>query len=225
MRKQETAFIGKITAAMTHEFMNVLSTIKETSGLMEDLLALSVGTSFPHHEKFSKSLAIIRKHVKRGMEISSMLNKFAHSMDEPEAWVEINGLLDQLSILVQRFAKLKKVELTVNPLEKSLEIRTDPFRLQLLLVTCLEYCFDHTVSGGIVTMQAHRRKEEISIQCLMEPDSISMKNMNELPHEFSGLQETLHHTNAQLVPINLPVQQGLELILPLKAKSTAVSES
>jgi C4-dicarboxylate-specific signal transduction histidine kinase len=218
MREQDTAFIGKITAAMTHEFMNVLSTIKETSGLMEDLLALSEDTSFPHHEKFSRTLGIIREQVRRGMEISEILNKFAHSMDEPETWVEINELLDQLSILVQRFAKLKRVELTLHPLETPLEIRIDPFRLQLILVACLEYCFDHTATGGAVTMQAHRRKKGIAIQCLMESDSKSMKNMDEIPHELAGLQETLKTINAQLAPIGGPGHQGLELLVPLKDK-------
>ena len=218
MRKEETAFIGKITAAMTHEFMNVLSTIKEASGLMEDLLALSGEASFPHHEKFSKKLVIIREQVRRGMEISGMLNKFAHSMDKPEPWIEINELLDQLSILVQRFAKLKKVELTLNPLVTPLKIRIDPFRLQMVLVACLEYCFDHAAGGGKVTMGAHKREEEMAIQCLMGPGSKSMESIDEVPHEFAELQETLHHLNAQLVPINHPGQQGLELILPLKSK-------
>jgi C4-dicarboxylate-specific signal transduction histidine kinase len=218
MRKQETAFVGKVTAAMTHEFMNVLSTIKETSGLMEDLLALSGEASFTHHEKFSKTLIIIQKQVKRGMEISAMLNKFAHSMDEPEARIEIGELLGQLSILVQRFAKLKRVELTLNPLETPIEILTDPFRLQLILVVCLEYCLDIAASGGIVTMQAHRKNEEIAIQCLVEPDSRAMKNIVEPHHAFAWLQETLNGINAQLVSINRPGQHGLELIVPLKAK-------
>jgi C4-dicarboxylate-specific signal transduction histidine kinase len=216
MRKEEAAFIGKITAAMTHEFMNVLSTIKEASGLMEDLLELSGETSFPHREKFSKKLVIVREQVKRGMEISGMLNKFAHSMDEPEPWIEINELLRQLSILVQRFAKLKEIELTLNPFVTPLEIRVDPFRLQLVLVACLEYCFDHTACGGKVTMEAQRREKEMAIQCLMEPDSKSMETIDEVPHKFAGLQETLHHLNARLVPINRPEQRGLELVLRLE---------
>ena len=218
MKEQEIAFIGKITAAMTHEFMNVLSTIKETSGLMEDLLALSGESSFQHHKKFSKTLVIIREQVRRGMEISEMLNKFAHSMDEPEAWIEINELLDQLSILVQRFAKLKKVELTVNPLETPLKIFIDPFRLQLILVSCLEYCFDSTAGGGTVKIQAHRRKNDIAIQCLTDPGSELMENFDDVHHEFTGLQETLLHINARLSSISEQEGQGLEIVISLKDK-------
>ena len=117
-----------------------------------------------------------------------------------------------------RLAKLKKVELTLNPLETPLNIRIDPFRLQLILVACLEYCFDRTASGGDITLESKRTKNGITFQCMMQPDSNSMENIDELPLEFTGLQETIHNINAQLVPINRPGQQGLELILPLKTK-------
>ncbi len=218
MRDQETAFIGKITAGVSHEFMNVLATIRETSGLMEDLLALSRETSFPHREKFTKILTTIKKQVSRGMEISDRLNRFAHSMDESDARVDINELLNQAAFLMQRSAKLKQIRLTVNPSESTLDISIDPFRLQLILVACLEYCFDRTASGEIVTLQSHRTEKEIAIQCLMEPDSNSMENVQELPHEFEEFQETLMGLNAKLFPISSPGQQGLELILPLIEK-------
>ncbi|MFC1856796.1 sensor histidine kinase [Thermodesulfobacteriota bacterium] len=216
MKEQEAAFISKITASVTHEFMNVLATIKETSGLMEDLLVMSVDDSFPHHEEFSKTLNTIQEQIKRGMEISGMLNKFAHSMEELQARVELNELLDQLSILMRRFAMLKRVKLAVNPHESPLYIRINPFLLQMILVACLEYCFDRTASGGVVTLQSFKTKKGISIQCLMEPCSSPDENAQELPNELMGFQETLHNINTQLFPINRTGQQGLELHLHSK---------
>ena len=213
MTRQETAFFARITAAVTHEFMNVLSTIKETSGLMDDLLSLSEGASFPHHEKFSRSLGVIREQVRRGMGIGGVLNAFAHSMDEPEARIEINELLGQVSTLGQRFARLKKIELIVIPLETQWKIRTDPFRLQRVLVTCLEYCLDHTAGGGKVTLQAHRRKEGVCLQCLMGRDAKSADKMNGGLPEWEGIQEDLNQINAQLISIRGPGQEGLELTL------------
>ncbi len=215
MREQETAFIGKITAGVTHEFMNVLATIKENSGLMEDLLALCRETSFPHREKFVKTLITIQKQVNRGMEISASLNKFAHSMDEPKARVEVNELLDQLAFLVQRFARLKQVQLTVNPVEPPLAICIDLFRLQLILVACLEYCLDHTASGGVITLQSQKTSQGIAIQSVTEPGSSLTENAGTLPDELAGLQEALEALGARLIPLSTPGQQGLELILPL----------
>ena len=218
MREQETAFIGKITAGVTHEFMNVLATIRETSGLMEDLLALSRETPFPHREKFEKILTTIKKQVFRGMKMSGSLNKFAHSMDEPESRVEVNQLLDQLAFLMQHFANLKRVQLTVNPVEPSLAIYTDPFRLQLILVACLEYCMERTAGGGVITLQSRKVGKGIAIRIVIEAGTIHQKKSCALPAEPSGLQDAIHDLGTQLLPIRTPGQQGLELILPLKAE-------
>lgn len=215
MREQETAFIGKITAGVTHEFMNVLATIRENSGLMEDLLALCRETSFPHREKFAKTLITIQKQVNRGMEISARLNKFAHSMDEPKARVELHELLDQLGFLMQRFATLKQVQLAVNPVESPLAICIDLFRLQLILVACVEYCLDHTASGGMITLQTQRTSQGIAIQSVTELASSLTENADTLPDELAGLQEALEGLGARLIPLSTPGQQGLELILPL----------
>ncbi len=218
MREQETAFIGKITAGVTHEFMNVLATIRETSGLMEDLLTLSRETPFPHREKFEKILTTIKKQVFRGMKMSGSLNKFAHSMDEPESRVEVNQLLDQLAFLVQHFANIKRVQLTVNPVEPPLAIYTDPFRLQLILVACLEYCMKRTAGGGVITLQSRNVGKGIAIRIVIEAGTIHPKKSCALPVEPSGLQDAIHDLGTQLLPIRTPGQQGLELILPLKAE-------
>jgi len=218
MRQQEAAFIGKMTAHTTHEFMNVLAVIRETSGLMEDLLALSGDASLPYHEKLSKTLTTIARQVSRGMKISAMLNKFAHSMEEGEAWVEVNDLLDQLSILMQRSTGLKQVNLTIGPLESPMDIRIDPFRLQWILVTCLEHCLDRTARGGVVTLQSHRREKGIAIQCMMEPGLTSKEHIQEILLELEAFQDTLRALNGQLVPITQSGRQGLEIILPLETK-------
>lgn len=218
MREQETALIGKITAGVSHEFMNVLATIKETSGLMEDLLALCRETSFPHREKFVKTLITIQKQVNRGMEISGRLNKFAHSMDKPKARCEVNELLDQLAFLMQRSAKLKNAQLMVNPAEPPLAIRIDLFRLQLILVTCLEYCLNHTACGGVITLQSRKTREGIAIQSVIDAYSSQTESVDVLQNELAVLREALEGLGAQLLPISTPGQRGLELILPLKTE-------
>jgi len=218
MRDQETAFIGKITAGVTHEFMNVLATIRETSGLMEDLLALKRETPFPHREKFEKILTVIKKQVVRGMKISGSLNRFTHSMDEPESRVEINPLLDQLAFLVQHFANLKRVQLTVEPVEPPPVIDTDPFRLQFILVACLEYCMGLTAEGGMITLQSRNIDRAIAIRIVIEAGTIHPEKSFSFPEEPSGLQEAIEDLGTQLLPISTPGQHGLELIFPLKAE-------
>ena len=108
---REAAFLGRITAAFTHEMKNVLAIIKESAGLMEDLLALSQEATFPQRDRFVRCLTTIAAQTKRGVELSGRLNRFAHSPDQDIATVDLNDILEQVVFLSGRFARLKGVTL------------------------------------------------------------------------------------------------------------------
>ena len=118
---------------------------------------------------------------------------------------------------MQRFAKLKHVKLTVNPVEPPLAIYTDPFLFQLILVACLEYCMERTSGGGVITLQSRNLGKGIAIRIVIEAGTIHEEKSFALLVEPLGLHDALHDLRAQLLPIRMPGQQGLELILPLKA--------
>ena len=209
-RTPEEIFVAKITAGLSHEFMNVLATIRETSGLMEDLLALDQ-SKFPYREKFARSLGAIRKQVNRGMEIGENLNQFAHSMDEPRVRLEVNNALRQFGSLMQRFVRLQKAQLTVDSEESSLKIETDSLRLQMIFAACVEYCLLHTAPGEIVTLRAYRTDGGIAIRFLSPLDP-SRPTPAGAP--LKEQDEALRGIGATLSPICTPNRTGLELILP-----------
>ncbi len=111
MKANELAFFGKIAASVTHELRNVLAVINETNGLMADLLAMMREAPFPHREKFQRSVQKIEEQVRRGVEITSRFNRFAHSMDHACADIDLNSILTQTVSLAQRLAALRNVEL------------------------------------------------------------------------------------------------------------------
>ncbi len=212
-RTPEEIFVAKITAGLSHEFMNVLATIRETSGLMEDLLALDQN-EFPYREKFARSLGAIRKQVNRGMEIGENLNQFAHSMDEPRVQLELNDALQQFKSLMQRFVRLQKAQLAVESGESPLEIETDSLRLQMIFAACVEYCLLHTAPGETVTLRAYRTDGGIAIRFLGSPDPSRPMIDGAPPEEQDDLKEALRSIGAALSPIDTPNRTGLELILP-----------
>lgn len=145
---REVAFFGKITAAFTHEMKNVLAIIKESTGLMEDLLAITPSEAFPHKERFSRAIAGVQGQVRRGVELSNRLNRFAHSPDIPVTSVDLNDAARQLSLLAERFARLKGVSVEVKPSDEAVEVVTSPVRLQMALFMGLECCWSHMAPGG-----------------------------------------------------------------------------
>jgi len=163
---REVAFLGRITAAFTHEMKNVLAIIKESAGLMEDLFFLSQETPFPHKDRLLRCLATIQAQTKRGVELSGRLNRFAHSPDEELATVELNGVLEQIVFLSERFARLKGIALSLNPHEAALNVLAPPVRLQMILFECLECCWGSTGPGGKIRVSvAPKGKEAVVSFC------------------------------------------------------------
>ena len=167
MDPREVAFFGRITAAFTHEMKNVLAIIKESAGLMEDLLALSHNAAFPHQERFVRSLATIEAQAKRGIELSNRLNRFAHSPDEAFATVDLNEMLEQVVFLSERFARLKRVTLSLNPCAHPLPVITSPVGLQMTVFGFLECCWGGMAGGGNISLSVAQNGPEavISIAC------------------------------------------------------------
>ena len=212
-KDRELAFVGKITASVSHELMNVLATIRESSGHIEDLLALDK-TSFPYHEKLNRTLATIRGQVNRGMEIGNRLNLFAHSMEDQKKRLEVDSLLESLACLMQRSAGLRQVQIRIERSEPPVEIEADPFLLQMILAACIEYCLDRTAAGGTISLKCRRSGEGIAIRCTGKPISMEAEDTGAPPDRDESYNETLRELCADLSHIDDQDQAGLEFILP-----------
>jgi hypothetical protein len=114
---------------------------------------------------------------------------------------------------MQRFARLKNVQLRAVSSELSLTTLTDPFRFQLILATCIEYCLDHTAEGGMVTICCRRTGSNTTIRIRGNPDSSTAEKDRNLAKTAEDLRELLEELNVRLCPINRSGHNGLELIL------------
>jgi C4-dicarboxylate-specific signal transduction histidine kinase len=217
MREQESAFLGKISAGMTHEIKNVLAIIRESAGLMEDLLSLCRESSFPYQEKFGKVLGTIQEQVRRGVELTTRLNRFAHSMDAPVAEIEVGAFLEQMAFLTQRFARLKRLELEVLPAEQPITIRTDPFRLQLILAACLDHLFGLVKEGGRIGLRPRLEGANVAIHIFGVKEGFTGPSPEgELPEELGSLAEIIRALKAELHTLDAGGDAGFVLRLPME---------
>jgi signal transduction histidine kinase len=172
IEEKEIAFIGKITAGVTHEVNNVLASIKELSGLLGDILSLSAADSFPHQEKFQNALPRIQDQVQRGVKLTSLLNKFSHLPDNEITNTDLNDLTEHLILLTQRFARLKNIALQKQSSPQSLSILTNPLQLQMALYYSTQYLLDQMNPGGQININLCKNGEKYSIHILCEGDLI-----------------------------------------------------
>ena len=156
IERKEVVFFGKITAGITHEIKNVLAIIQESSGLMEDILAVTEDDTFPNKDKFKKSLNRILGQIQRGIDITTRLNRFSHSPDQGLVSVDLNEISGQMILLASRFARLKNVVLEFSPSDPPLIIRTDPVALEMALFESIEIILVLITSGGKIMLSPRK---------------------------------------------------------------------
>ena len=215
MEQNEIALIGKIAAGMTHEMKNVLAIIKESNGLMQDVLRFSKEASFPHQEKLSNALEKIEKHVGRGVEMMTQFNKFAHSMDEARGWVEVNEIVDLVVSLLQRFARHRQVTLSADPLHNTPPLYTKPARLILALSACVDYCLDRAHANGTIVINPEKVERKVAFNFLVHQGSEGEVGAEMSPDELQEISENLLALDGELHLLEAPSQPGLSLVLPL----------
>ena len=214
MRDLEMAFLGKITASMTHEIKNTLAIIQESSGLLSDLITLSQEGSFPHKDKFLRVLGNINDQVNRGVDITTRLNQFAHSMDEPLISVNVADLLGRVVLLMRRLAKRQGIELTAEAADRDLSLMSDPFRLQLVLASVIEELAGSLGSGAAIALQSASAPREVTI--FLEVRGAPKPGWQGLANTlFPDLKEVLEILRAKLAVSSAPGREGVVMTIPL----------
>ncbi|HMA86114.1 MAG TPA: hypothetical protein VKN73_10450 [Desulfosalsimonadaceae bacterium] len=156
---KDVEFFGKITASMTHEFKNVLAIIKESAGLMEDITKIAPLSDNKHQEKFDNALATVKNQLNRGMELSTVFNRFAHSPDKPRAEINLKDLAERVVLLSDRFARLKHITLAAAPddkADKTLNIPGNPVWAQMAVYQAVECCLNQLPPACEITVTSRR---------------------------------------------------------------------
>jgi len=164
---KDIEFFGKITASMTHEFKNVLAIIKESAGLMEDITKIAPLSESRHQEKLDNALKTIKNQLDRGMELSTVFNRFAHSPDKSVTEINLANLAEQVVTLSKRFARLKHITLKAAPAEETQpnpRISGNPVWLQLAVYTGIECCLNALGAGSVVSLASESFQGENCIR-------------------------------------------------------------
>ena len=192
---KEVAFFGKITAGITHELKNVLAIIRESSGLMGDIISISPEAIVKYQEKIQNSMVRIKDQIERGIGLTDRLNKFAHSTDETLSKIDLQEAIEQLVTLAQRFARLKHVVLTTVPPDHEgppVTLVTRHVQLQMALFASLECCFTVLSAGGEINVGIRKLegKNVVNVVCKgdLPGQSEFVRNISE-SENWPALQE------------------------------------
>jgi C4-dicarboxylate-specific signal transduction histidine kinase len=215
MKRQEVAFFGKISASMTHDIRNVLAIIRESSGLMLDLLGLCEEGAFPYQQKFHGLLTAIQDQVNRGVELATHFNRFAHSMDHAVMEVDGNEVVRQMTYLMQRFARLRKVQLIASVAERPVAFRTDAFALHRIMGECVSFLLQRAADGDTITLAVGQCEGGAEFRILAPRAGLPAESASAaVPEELREVMEYLQSQGGSLQRVTVPDGTGIALVVP-----------
>jgi C4-dicarboxylate-specific signal transduction histidine kinase len=152
----EAAFIAKATANTTHEIRNVLAIVKESAGLIDDMVRLFADRGSLDQEKFANAVRRIDAQVSRGADIVTKLNRFAHSIDHHRAEVDLQQEVHQVVFLCQRYLRQKRHEVHVQPCNELVSLVTNSLWLQMALCSGVECCLEQLPERSALSVSIER---------------------------------------------------------------------
>lgn len=193
------AFFGAIGASLSHELKNVLATINEFSGLLEDLIAASEHGRPLQPQQIQSTCERIAKQIHRGEVLIGRLNRFAHSADVPVRTIDLSAQLNDIADLTNRFAKLKQVTLKRRFPENTTSVVLDPFTLQQAIYLCIRMALDAATEKRTVTLTFEHVEPEIRVVVEsadpMRPSTVSPEHLDQLSSILPQLGSKLQWAN------------------------------
>jgi hypothetical protein len=148
---REAVFIGRITASVTHEIRNVLAIVKESAGLIDDLVQVAT-TRGLDGDRVLKATGRIDAQVARGADLLTGLNRLAHSLDQEREAIDLEQEVRQVAFLSQRFGR-KKIQ-TVRAVAASggAGLTANSLHVKMALFAAVELLMEHLPEGAVIDM-------------------------------------------------------------------------
>jgi hypothetical protein len=150
----EAAFLATMTASATHEVRNVLAIIKESAGLIEDLIHVFVKKGTLDDEKISRAVERIDAQVKRGADLLTNLNRLSHTLDSDRAVLDLDEEVEQVVFLSQRFARKRGQRIVANQAASGARVSVHPLHLHMALFSAAECCMDELPEGATIIISS-----------------------------------------------------------------------
>jgi C4-dicarboxylate-specific signal transduction histidine kinase len=131
------ACLAEITSGQLHDLTNVVSVIRELTGLQEDLLSGQEQGRPAELERLIALVARIRHHLERGSAIIRSVRGFARGTESKDAVFDVKQKTAEVVELAQRSARLAEVELAVALPPEDVVVENDALLYQLALFRCI----------------------------------------------------------------------------------------
>lgn len=204
----EATFLASITAGVTHEVRNVLAIIRESAGLVDDLVRACGDGGVLDREKVSRATRRIDVQTKRGSEILTNLNRLSHTLDRDVATLDLNEEVEFVGSLAAWAARRAGREVRAVKGTPGLSLSTNPLGFQMALFAAIECGFDLAPKGGGVILRGVDHNGHPSVEVAEASGSPS----ETLDLDSTDSWKKLSHVLAPLNAVVEPTAAGFRIV-------------
>lgn len=166
LKSSQLSFIGKVLSVFTHEVKNHLAIIKESAGLLGDLIEMGKTSSPQDLQQSLKIVQSIENQIGKTSWLCSHLNSFSHRMDKALSTFSVNECIEELIVLLQRLANQRRISLEKDFAEDKLLINSNPSEIQLIIFCFIERYLKMLDKDSIIVIKTYRSDNSIAISII-----------------------------------------------------------
>lgn len=164
IRQEQVESFGRLMAGFSHDMKNHLGIIRESNGLMGDLLEMGgFDESALSVERLKKSISSIEARVIIAANMLHHLSRFAHRPDTPFSSFQINDIITEEYTFLERFSRLQQIHVTLKLGEGLSSIHNDPSLLQHVFYRMYILCLEQLSSGQNLVITTRQSQKNIEI--------------------------------------------------------------
>lgn len=197
IRQEQVESFGRLIAGFSHDMKNHIGIIRESNGLMGDIIEMgALDEDAKMVERLKKSIEAIERRVVISANMLHHLSGLAHRPDFAYSSFLINDLIKEEYTFLERFSRLKQIDVVLELQETLSAVYNDPSLLQHILYRVYSQCLELLESSqslAIVTEQ----EEHNTVIAFRFPSGISAMDCEEMLNET--LLAAVEKVNGQLV--------------------------
>lgn len=205
----EIAFIVTLTADATHELNNILAIIRESAGLVQDLMNAAELVRPERKATAQNCLDTIEQRIEKGIQLLKDLNRLAHDPDQTIARIDVVETVRRLIRLCQRSAGQKQTRLVLKNTTANPTLTCNPLLFQTALYTSLQICQQSLDGPGEITLGIAEETERIVVSMFPACDCSAINPVS-LPADDNPFRDRLSSLLTQISgEFNRPGGDGL----------------